>query len=92
MGSGARQVMKTSLVRGERRERGGRLRHKEWSLHFTAYREPQGDIRGGTVFNIRHARLRMKEGVLPKKTRKSCIVKDITRLFKSDGLKTLGFI
>lgn len=48
--------------------------------------------RGGTVFDIRHARLRMKEGTLPKKTRKGCIVKDITRLFKSDALKTLGTV
>lgn len=36
---------------------------------------------GGTVFRIRHTRLRIKAGVLPKKTRKGCIMKDFTRLF-----------
>lgn len=59
------------------------------SLH-SIQEKPQGDIRGGAVFNIRHARLGMKEGTLPKKTRKCRVVKDITRLFKSDALKTLG--
>lgn len=63
----------------------GKLRNKERSTYLTACGEPQGDIRGSTVFNVRPAGLRMKEGTLPEKIRKACVVKYITRLFKSGG-------
>lgn len=61
-------------------------------MHFTGYGATQGDIRGGSVFDIRRAPIRMKDATLPKKTRKACIFKDITRLFQSDALKTLGTV
>lgn len=53
---------------GGTRER-GKLRNEERSTYLTARREPQGDIRGSAVFNIRPAGLRMKEGTLPRKSK-----------------------
>lgn len=82
--------MKTSLVRGSEGNEGDAPQGMKLTLH--SIQRTTRRHWGGTVFSIRHTCPRIKVGVLPKKTRKGCIMKDFTRLFWSDGLKTFGAI